>query len=185
MGALVGFLFWNYPRGRVFLGDAGAYFIGFMYAELSIQLVARNSDISPWYVIMLAGYPIVDTLFAMYRRGVVRHVPLMAPDALAPAFARVPPDRAADRAPAARPHEPRARQCARRAAAVAPQCVFAWRWPCSSTTIRLRCGWGSSPTRRSTCTSTGSSCCSGGRRARRLGAAPLKGTSRVKRSNVL
>ena len=82
MGALVGFLLWNYPRGRVFLGDAGAYFIGFMYAELSIQLVARNSDISAWYVIMLAGYPIVDTLFAMYRRGFVQRVPLMAPDAL-------------------------------------------------------------------------------------------------------
>ena len=82
MGALVGFLFWNYPRGRVFLGDAGAYFIGFMYAELSIQLIAHNPDLSAWYVIMLAGYPIVDTLFAMYRRGVVRRVPLMEPDAL-------------------------------------------------------------------------------------------------------
>jgi UDP-N-acetylmuramyl pentapeptide phosphotransferase/UDP-N-acetylglucosamine-1-phosphate transferase len=82
MGALVGFLFWNYPRGRVFLGDAGAYFIGFMYAELSMQLVSRNTGISPWYVIVLAGYPIVDTLFAMYRRGFIRRVPLMAPDAL-------------------------------------------------------------------------------------------------------
>jgi UDP-N-acetylmuramyl pentapeptide phosphotransferase/UDP-N-acetylglucosamine-1-phosphate transferase len=81
MGALVGFLFWNYPRGRVFMGDAGAYFIGFMYAELSIQLVTRNSGISPWYVIMLAAYPIVDTLFAIYRRG-VRRAPLTAPDAL-------------------------------------------------------------------------------------------------------
>ena len=81
MGALVGFFFWNYPRGRVFMGDAGAYFVGFMYAELSIQLITRNSGVSPWYVIMLAGYPIVDTLFAMYRRG-VRRAPLMAPDAL-------------------------------------------------------------------------------------------------------
>ena len=39
--AIVGFLVWNYPRGKVFLGDAGAYFLGFMYAELSIQIVAR------------------------------------------------------------------------------------------------------------------------------------------------
>ena len=31
---------------------------------------------------MLAGYPIVDTLVAMYRRGIIRRVPLMAPDAL-------------------------------------------------------------------------------------------------------
>jgi len=82
MGTLAGFLVWNYPRGRVFLGDSGAYFVGFMYAELSIQLIARNSGISAWYVIVLAGYPIVDTLVAMYRRGVVRRVPLMAPDAL-------------------------------------------------------------------------------------------------------
>ena len=82
MGTLAGFLVWNYPRGRVFLGDSGAYFVGFMYAELSIQLIARNSGISAWYVIVLAGYPIVDTLAAMYRRGIVRRMPLMAADAL-------------------------------------------------------------------------------------------------------
>lgn len=82
MGALAGFLVWNYPRGKVFLGDAGAYFIGFMYAQLSMQLIAANDELSAWYVIVLAGYPIVDTLFAMYRRGVVRRRPLMSPDAL-------------------------------------------------------------------------------------------------------
>jgi len=82
MGAIAGFMLWNYPRGRVFLGDAGAYFIGFMYAELSIQLITRNEELSAWYVILLAAYPITDTLFAMYRRGVVRRVPLMSPDAL-------------------------------------------------------------------------------------------------------
>jgi UDP-N-acetylmuramyl pentapeptide phosphotransferase/UDP-N-acetylglucosamine-1-phosphate transferase len=82
MGALGGFMLWNYPRGRVFLGDAGAYFIGFMYAQLSIQLIARNADLSAWYVILLAAYPITDTLFAMYRRGVIRRTHLMSPDAL-------------------------------------------------------------------------------------------------------
>jgi UDP-N-acetylmuramyl pentapeptide phosphotransferase/UDP-N-acetylglucosamine-1-phosphate transferase len=82
MGALVGFLVWNYPRGKIFLGDAGAYFIGFMYAEISIRLITRNSGISAWYVTMLAGYPIVDTLFSMYRRGMIQGRKLMAPDAL-------------------------------------------------------------------------------------------------------
>lgn len=82
MGALLGFLCWNYPHGRIFLGDAGAYFVGFMYAELAIRLVTRHPHISAWYVIVLAAYPIVDTLFAMYRRGFVRRRPLMAPDAL-------------------------------------------------------------------------------------------------------
>ena len=82
MGAIAGFLIWNYPRGHVFLGDAGAYFLGFMYAVLSIQLVARNDDISAWFVIMLAAYPIVETLFSIYRRKVVRRTASMAPDAL-------------------------------------------------------------------------------------------------------
>ncbi len=120
MGGVIGFLLWNYPRGLIFLGDAGAYFIGFMYAELSIQLIARNTGISPWYVIMLAGYPIVDTLFAMYRRGLARGMPLMAPDALhlhSLVFRRVamPIERRLKQ------FVPAARQRARRAAAVAAQ----------------------------------------------------------------
>ena len=81
-GALVGFLLWNYPKGKVFLGDAGAYFIGFMYAQLSIQLVVRNAGVSAWFVIALAAYPIVETLFSIYRRKIVRHAAAMQPDML-------------------------------------------------------------------------------------------------------
>lgn len=80
VGALVGFLLWNYPRGKVFLGDAGAYFVGFIYAELSIQLVVRNQGVSAWFVVALAAYPIVETLVSMYRRKVVRHAAAMQPD---------------------------------------------------------------------------------------------------------
>ena len=80
MGAIAGFLIWNYPRGHVFLGDAGAYFLGFMYAVLSIQLVARNDEISAWFVIMLAAYPIVETLFSIYRRKWLSGRPVGMPD---------------------------------------------------------------------------------------------------------
>lgn len=82
IGALTGFLLWNYPRGKVFLGDAGAYFIGFMYAQLSIQLIARNAGVSAWFAIALAAYPIVETLFSMYRRKIGRRSASMQPDAL-------------------------------------------------------------------------------------------------------
>ncbi|MEO6270578.1 MAG: glycosyltransferase [Lautropia sp.] len=82
IGALAGFLAWNYPRGKVFLGDGGAYFVGFMYAQLSIQIVARNSELSAWFVIMLAGYPIMETLYSMYRRKLVHRTPSMQPDAM-------------------------------------------------------------------------------------------------------
>ena len=81
IGALVGFLLWNYPHGKVFLGDAGAYFIGFMYAQLSIQLITRNAGVSAWFVIALTAYPIAETLFSMYRRKIVRRVASMQPDA--------------------------------------------------------------------------------------------------------
>lgn len=82
IGALAGFLYWNYPRARVFMGDGGAYFVGFIYAELSIQIVARNEHISAWFVIMLAAYPIVETLYSIYRRVIVLRAPSTLPDAL-------------------------------------------------------------------------------------------------------
>lgn len=81
-GALIGFLLWNYPAGRIFLGDGGAYLIGFIYAELSIQIVARNPHVSAWFVIMLASYAIVETVFSMYRRMVILRKPSMQPDLL-------------------------------------------------------------------------------------------------------
>lgn len=68
--SVAGFLFWNYPMGRLFLGDAGAYFIGFLIAELCILLVQRNPDVSPWCALLIVIYPVWETLFSMFRRAV-------------------------------------------------------------------------------------------------------------------
>ena len=81
-GALAVFLLWNYPHGKVFLGDAGAYFIGFMYAQLAIQLAARNAGVSAWFVIALAAYPIAETLFSIYRRKILRRGSAMQCDVM-------------------------------------------------------------------------------------------------------
>ena len=72
VGALLGFLKWNYPRGRIFLGDGGAYLLGFWLAELSVLLVARNAEVSPWFPLALLAYPIFETLFSIYRRKLLR-----------------------------------------------------------------------------------------------------------------
>jgi len=58
----------NYPRGRIFLGDGGAYLVGLLLAELAVLLVHRNSEISPWFPLVLLAYPVWETLFSMYRR---------------------------------------------------------------------------------------------------------------------
>ncbi len=70
IGAVAGFFLWNYPRGLIFLGDCGAYLIGFSIASLSILLVARNPSVSPWFAIMVNAYPIFETLFTIWRRSV-------------------------------------------------------------------------------------------------------------------
>jgi UDP-GlcNAc:undecaprenyl-phosphate GlcNAc-1-phosphate transferase len=72
LGAVLGFLAWNYPRGKIFMGDGGAYLLGFWLGELAVLLVVRNPDVSPWFPLMLLAYPITDTLFSIYRRWLLQ-----------------------------------------------------------------------------------------------------------------
>lgn len=80
-GGILGFLVWNYPRGLIFLGDGGAYLIGFLVAELSVLLVARNPQVSPWFPLLLAFYPIFETVFTIFRRVVIGKTHPGLPDA--------------------------------------------------------------------------------------------------------
>ena len=70
--SILGFLLFNYPRGHIFLGDGGAYLIGLVLAVLSVILVHRNPEVSPWFPLVLLAYPIWETLFSMYRRRLRR-----------------------------------------------------------------------------------------------------------------
>ena len=67
-GANPGSLICNYPIGLIFLGDGGAYFIGFMLGELTLLLAMRNPEVSTWYAALLLIYPAFDTIFSAYRR---------------------------------------------------------------------------------------------------------------------
>lgn len=81
-GAAAGFLVWNYPAGLIFLGDGGAYFLGFMLAELSVLLVMRNPQVSTWYAVLLLIYPTFETLFSAYRRLFLRGQSPGTPDGI-------------------------------------------------------------------------------------------------------
>jgi UDP-N-acetylmuramyl pentapeptide phosphotransferase/UDP-N-acetylglucosamine-1-phosphate transferase len=80
VGAVLGFLVWNFPRGLVFLGDGGAYFLGFYLAELALLLLARNPAVSPLFPLLLVVYPVFETVFSMYRRKVLKGRPIGQPD---------------------------------------------------------------------------------------------------------
>ena len=69
-GAILGFFIWNYPLGLIFLGDGGAYLIGFWVAALSVWLCTRHPEVSPWFALLINGYPIMETLFTIYRRKI-------------------------------------------------------------------------------------------------------------------
>lgn len=81
-GAVMGFMVWNFPRGLIFAGDGGAYLLGFLIAEISVLLVARNPSVSPWFPFTLVVYPVWETIFTMYRRKIVRGHAAGLPDAL-------------------------------------------------------------------------------------------------------
>ena len=63
-----GFFLVNFPFGKLFLGDGGAYLLGFLLAWLSITLVHRNPDVSPWAPLLACAYPIFETVFTIVRR---------------------------------------------------------------------------------------------------------------------
>lgn len=82
-GAVVclGFLAVNFPMGKIFLGDGGAYLLGCWLAWLAVQLIERNPSVSPSAVLLCCAYPVVEVLFSIYRR-LRRAQPAMQPDRL-------------------------------------------------------------------------------------------------------
>ena len=79
-GSLLGFLVFNFPPAKIFLGDGGAYLIGFFIASLSLVGSHKGSIAAVLLVTIVAlGVPIIDTAFALLRRG-VRGFPLFHAD---------------------------------------------------------------------------------------------------------
>ena len=78
--ALAGFLLVNYPGGRIFLGDGGAYLAGFWLAECAVLLLARRPAVSTWAVLLICCYPVIETLFSVFRRHVLTHTESSQPD---------------------------------------------------------------------------------------------------------
>jgi UDP-N-acetylmuramyl pentapeptide phosphotransferase/UDP-N-acetylglucosamine-1-phosphate transferase len=82
IGSTVGFLLLNWPLGLLFMGDGGAYFLGFWCAETAVLLVCRNPEVSPWQVLAIHAYPVIEVLYSMFRKKVLRRMSPALPDRL-------------------------------------------------------------------------------------------------------
>ena len=79
-GAAFGFLYYNFNPAKIFMGDSGSQFLGFMLAGISVIGAVKSAATIALIVPILAlGLPILDTTFAIvrrYRGG----VPIFKPD---------------------------------------------------------------------------------------------------------
>lgn len=81
LGAVFGFLAYNWNPARIFMGDSGSYFLGFILATTSLAGASQKAStaVSLLVPIVALGVPIFDTLFAMVRR-VLQRRSIFSPD---------------------------------------------------------------------------------------------------------
>ena len=58
----------NWPLGKIFLGDGGAYLLGFLLAWVAVLLPMRNPQVNAWATILVCAYPVLEVGFSVRRR---------------------------------------------------------------------------------------------------------------------
>ena len=81
VASILGFFVLNFPFGKIFTGDGGAYFLGFMLAIIGLMLVDRHEELSNWFVLLIFIYPIYELLYSIFRRKIILHTDASQPDA--------------------------------------------------------------------------------------------------------
>lgn len=79
LASTIGFLFYNFYPAKIFMGDTGAMFLGFMIAVLSLLGFKNVTFISYIIPLIILGVPISDTFYAILRR-IVNKKPISEPD---------------------------------------------------------------------------------------------------------
>ena len=79
--SILGFFVLNFPFGKIFMGDGGAYFVGFIMAIIGLILADRHEELSVWFVLLIFIYPMYELLFSIYRRKIIHKTDASQPDA--------------------------------------------------------------------------------------------------------
>ncbi len=79
--AVLGFLVFNIPSGKIFLGDGGAYLLGILAALISIILYNNHhGEVSSWFFLVNLVYPVWEVIFSFFRRIYAGKKPMQPDD---------------------------------------------------------------------------------------------------------
>ena len=74
---LITFLFLNFPFGKIFLGDSGAYSISWILGVFTIEIFSSNL-VNTWLAVVILYYPLQEVLFSYIRRLILKKNPMQA-----------------------------------------------------------------------------------------------------------
>lgn len=78
--SLIIFIIFNYPLGKIFLGDHGNYFLALVLGLITINFYSVNTNLSPWGAILLLFYPTAEAIFTIFRRVFIDKQSILNPD---------------------------------------------------------------------------------------------------------
>ena len=68
IASVLGFMILNFPLGKIFLGDGGAYALGHLLVWSAIILINTSMKVSPFSILLIFFWPVADTGLAIWRR---------------------------------------------------------------------------------------------------------------------
>ena len=66
---VLGFGAVNWPMGHIFLGDGGAYMVGFMLGWIAVLVPVRNPEVTAWATMLVCAYPVLEVIFSYIRKS--------------------------------------------------------------------------------------------------------------------
>ncbi len=79
-GSILGFLVHNFPPAKIYLGDTGSNFIGFMVALIALLGFKTTTFTSLIIPLVILATPLIDVFFSIIRRGLQKQNPFTTPD---------------------------------------------------------------------------------------------------------
>jgi UDP-N-acetylmuramyl pentapeptide phosphotransferase/UDP-N-acetylglucosamine-1-phosphate transferase len=74
------FLIFNFPFGKIFLGDSGSYFLGTILSLIIIEINRLNLNISPFFFACLLFYIFFEVIFSFFRKILIKRISPLNPD---------------------------------------------------------------------------------------------------------